>query len=79
MKKPPKKDEVNFVVAIYKDMELADEIETADSFENYSEALDFYNEEVKKAENKYFIELTFEVETEEYGFKQIQLAHNATK
>lgn len=62
MIKAPKKDEVTFVVTTYKDMELAGEIEYANSFNNYSDALDFYNEEIKKANNSYYVSLSLEIE-----------------
>ncbi len=72
----PKKDEVNFVVTIYKDMELADEIEFSNSFENYSDALDFYNQEIKKANNNYFVELHLEIEEAGSLKGDILLANN---
>ena len=72
----PKKDEVNFVVTIYKDMELADEIEFSNSFENYSDALDFYNQEIKKANSNYFVELHLEIEEEGSLKDDILLANN---
>ena len=61
VKEAPKVDEVNFVVTIYKGMEL-DEIEVAYSYQSYEKALAFYNEEVKKAKNNYCVSLSLEIE-----------------
>ena len=53
--------ETLFVVPIYKDMELADEIEYSDSFENFSEALKHYNKEAGKSGSNYYITLGTEI------------------
>ena len=79
MKEAPKKDEVNFVVTIYKDMEFADEIETSNSFNNYSDALDFYNKEIKKADNNYYVSLSLEIEEEGSLIDAPVLADNYVK
>ena len=61
VKEAPKVDEVNFVVTLYKDME-ADEIEVAYSYQSYEKALDFYNKEIEKAKNNYYVSLSLEIE-----------------
>lgn len=81
MLKAPKNVEVTYTVNTYKDMELADELEYSNSFGTYKNALKFYNEETKRANGNYFIELIVETEVE-YEKKTevhaIQLAHNET-
>lgn len=74
----PKQVEVNFVVTIYKDMELADEVETVNSFYTYESALSFYNEAIEIYGIKQYIDLSLEIETD--GNLEIkQLAHNYTR
>lgn len=74
----PKQVEVNFIVTIYKDMELADEIETVNSFYTYESALSFYNEAIEMYGNEQYIDLSLEIETD--GNLEIkQLAHNYTR
>ena len=74
----PKQVEVNFVVAIYKDMELADEVETCNSFYTYESALEFYNEAVSMYGKEQYIELSLEINID--GHLDIkQLAHNYTR
>lgn len=60
---PPKNINVYYIVSIYRDMELADEIEFSETFENYLMAKMFYEKEIKKAKHEYFI--TFEIEIEQ--------------
>ena len=75
MLKAPNTDEIQFVVNIYKDMEIADEIEFSNAFDHYEDALEYYNEEIKKSNGDYFVELMLEIDTE--GRREdLQLAHN---
>lgn len=58
-----------FTVNIYKDMEIADEIEysntfNSNTFKTYKSALKFFNKERKTAKGNYFIELVFCLEVE---------------
>lgn len=74
----PKQVEVNFTVTIYKDMELADEVETCNSFYTYESALEFYNEAVSMYGIEQYIELSLEIEID--GNLEVkQLAHNYTR
>ena len=74
----PKNVEVNFVVAIYKDMEFANEIETCDGFDTYESALSFYNEMISMYGIKQYIELNLEIEID--GELEItELANNYTR
>ena len=74
----PKQVEVNFVVTIYKDMELADEIETSISFNNYGSAIIFYNKQLETIGIEQYIELNLEIEID--GNLEVkQLAHNYTR
>ena len=75
----PKQVEVNFTVTIYKDKELADEIETCNSFYTYESALSFYNEAIEMYGNEQYIELKLEVEIDEKLIECRQLAHNYTR
>lgn len=75
MKQPPKEVEVNFVINYYKDMDYADEIEFSNSYNTYKEALKDYEEAVKEADNKYFVELTLETEIDG-EWEQTSLANN---
>lgn len=63
MLEAPKNVEVDFIVNIYKDMEMADEIETSDGFGTYKEALEFYKEQRQELNDKVFIELVMRTET----------------
>lgn len=83
MKNAPKNIEINYVVAIYKDMEFADETETSNSFENdYQAALKFYNETIKRVGNNQYVSLDFEIEQEfddkadVYSVENIHIADN---
>lgn len=78
MKQPPKEVEVNFVINYYKDMDYADEIEFSNSYSTYAEALEDYEEAIKEANNKYFVELTLETEIDG-EWEQVSLAHNYYK
>ena len=74
----PKQVDVNFVVTIYKDMELADEIETVNSFYTFESALSFYNEARDMYTTGQYIELSLEIDID--GNTEIkQLAHNYTR
>ena len=81
MLEAPKNVEVTYTVNTYKDMELANELEYSNSFSTYESALEFYNEETKRANGNYFVEIIMETEVE-YKNKtevhDIQLAHNET-
>lgn len=75
----PKNVTTTFVINYYKDMEMADEIEFSNSYDNYKEALKDYEEEVVKANKEYFIELVLEIETEyrdRTEHEETTLAHN---
>lgn len=83
MKNPPKNININYVVAIYKDMELADDIETANSFENdFQAALKFYNETIDRVKNNQYVTLELEIEQEfdgkadVYSVENIRIADN---
>lgn len=54
MKNPPKNININY----YKDMELADDLETSNSFENdFQAALKFYNETIDRVKNNQYVTL----------------------
>ena len=76
MSNAPKNCEVTFIVSIYKDMELADEVETCNSFYTYESALSFYNEVVKMYGEEQFIELRLEIDIDNKCFMDEQLANN---
>lgn len=83
MKNPPKNININYVVAIYKDMELADDIETSNSFENdFQAALKFYNEIIDRVKNNQYVTLELEIEQEfdgkadVYSVENIRIADN---
>ena len=83
MKNPPKNININYVVAIYKDMELADDIETLNSFENdFQAALKFYNETIDRVKNNQYVTLELEIEQEfdgkadVYSVENIRIADN---
>jgi hypothetical protein len=74
MKNPPKNININYVVAIYKDMELADDIETSNSFESdFQAALKFYNETIDRIKNNQYVTLELEIE---YSVENIRIADN---
>ena len=75
MLKAPNTDELQFIVNIYKDMEMADEIEFSNAFDSYSEALSFYQGQVEKAKGEYFVELMLDIDTDDRR-EELQLAHN---
>lgn len=77
MKKAPIKIQINYIVAIYKDMALADEIETSNSFGNdYKLALKFYTETIKKVGNNQYVTLELEIEQEFDGKADIYSIEN---
>lgn len=83
MKNPPKNININYVVAIYKDMELADEFETLNGFENdFQAALKFYNEIIDRVKNNQYVTLELEIEQELddradiYSVENIRIADN---
>ena len=53
-------EDIDFVVDIYKDMDYADEIEYSNSFKNYKDSLDFYNEQVKESNGEFYVELSMQ-------------------
>ena len=86
MKNPPKSIEVNYVVTIYKDMEFADDVETADSFEmNFQAALEFYKETIDQVKNNQFVTLELEIKQEfedkagGFSFETVRIADNYVK
>lgn len=83
MKNPPKNININYVVAIYKDMKLADDIETSNSFESdFQAALKFYNETIDRIKNNQYVTLELEIEWEfdgkadVYSVENIRIADN---
>lgn len=83
MKNPPKNININYVVAIYKDMELSDDIETSNSFESdFQAALKFYNETIDRVKNNQYVTLELEIEQEfdgkadVYSVENIRIADN---
>lgn len=64
MKKAPESVTTYYVVETYKDMELADEVETINSFNDYEQALRFYNLTVQEAKKEFFVTLELEIEIE---------------
>lgn len=83
MKNPPKNININYVVAIYKDMELADGIETSNSFENdFQAALKFYDATINRVKNNQYVTLELEIEQEfdgkadVYSVENIRIADN---
>lgn len=83
MKNPPKNININYVVAIYKDMKLADDIETSNSFESdFQAALKFYNETIDRVKNNQYVTLELEIEWEfdgkadVYSVENIRIADN---
>lgn len=83
MKNPPKNININYVVAIYKDMELADDIEISNSFESdFQAALKFYNETIDRVQNNQYVTLELEIEQEfdgkadVYSVENIRIADN---
>lgn len=78
MKNPPKNININYVVAIYKDMELA-----SNSFESdFQAALKFYNETIDRVKNNQYVTLELEIEQEfdgkadVYSVENIRIADN---
>ena len=53
-------EDIDFVVETYKDMDYADDIEYSNSFKNYKNSLDFYNEQVKKSNGEFYVELSMQ-------------------
>ena len=77
MKNPPKNININYVVAIYKDMELADDIETSNSFESdFQAALKFYNETIDRVQNNQYVTLELEIEQEFDGKADVYSVEN---
>lgn len=83
MKNPPKNININYVVSIYKDMKLADDIETSNSFESdFQAALKFYNETIDRVKNNQYVTLELEIEWEfdgkadVYSVENIRIADN---
>ena len=62
MKKAPESVTTYYVVQIYKDMELADEVATSNSFGDYEQALRFYNLTVQEVKKEFFVTLELEIE-----------------
>ena len=62
MKKAPKSVTIDYVVQTYKDMELADELATSNSFDDYEQALRFYNLTIQEAKKEFFVTLEIEIE-----------------
>ena len=62
MKKAPESVTTYYVVSIYKDMELADEVATSNSFGDYKQALRFYNLTIQEAKKEFFVTLELEIE-----------------
>lgn len=77
---PPKSVFLRFIIYVYKDMELADEIEYCTSCTDYEQAKGEYKKEKENANGKYFVELIArtEIEFEDRRFEtnERQLAHN---
>ena len=77
---PPKNVLVGFIVNIYKDMELADELEYSNYHIDYENAKADYEAEKNKANGNYFVELIAETEIEyednKFETEERQLAHN---
>lgn len=65
---------MDFVVTIYKDMELADEIETCNSFKNELKARNFYYEQASQRDK--FVKLTLEIEYQDGTIEETLMAHN---
>lgn len=77
MKNPPKNININYVVAIYKDMELSDDIETLNSFESdFQAALKFYNETIDRVQNNQYVTLELEIEQEFDGKADVYSVEN---
>ena len=83
MKNPPKNININYVVAIYKNMEFTDDIETSNSFESdFQAALKFYNETIDRVKNNQYVTLELEIEWEfdgkadVYSVENIRIADN---
>ena len=53
-------EDIDFVVETYKDMDFTDEIEYSNSFKSYKNSLDFYNEQVKKSNGEFYVELSMQ-------------------
>lgn len=58
----PKYIAISYEVNTYKDIRLADEILCSASFVNFTEALAYYNQEVKEHGKKHFIELMLQTQ-----------------
>ena len=83
MKNPPRNININYVVAIYKDIKLTDDIETSNSFESdFQAALKFYNETIDRVKNNQYVTLELEIEWEfdgkadVYSVENIRIADN---
>ncbi len=77
---PPKNVLVGFIVNIYKDMELADELEYSSYYIDYKNAKADYEIEKNKSNGNYFVELIaqteIEYEDDRFETDERQLAHN---
>lgn len=78
MEKAPESVTTYYVVQIYKDMEIADEVATSTSFSNYEQALRFYNLTIKEAKKEFFVTLELEIEIidRKTRYETLRLADN---
>jgi phenylacetate-coenzyme A ligase PaaK-like adenylate-forming protein len=78
MKNAPESVTTHYVVQIYKDMKIADEVAISNSFSDYEQALRFYNLTIKEAKKEFFVTLELEIEIIDRNprYETLRLADN---